>query len=89
MTGRLGRTILREGRKVYQTPAQIREAARAVEARQLATVGEFVFFKIVEGYNEHVKVTLGETTSNAPRIRIDLPDGRAYHVTITKARGKK
>jgi hypothetical protein len=82
-----GKTTLRQGKKVWLDPAEVAAARRRVDAVRLKEKGTAIG-DLLRGYYSHARVTVRETTSGAPLVRIEFPDGVAYHCTVTKARGK-
>lgn len=70
--------------KRFHTPAERRELRRKGDANRLASIGLRISDALGREFNANIGV--GATTSNAPLIRIEFPDGSVYHCTVTKAR---
>lgn len=83
---KVGRTILREGRKVYAADELARDLKRKADRNRLQSVGLAVLNGVQVMTPQNAVVTIGETTSGQPLIRIDYPDGVSFHCTVARAR---
>jgi hypothetical protein len=69
----------------YRTPEEKRELRLKGNRNRLRAVGGRILDAIKYGMPE-CAVTMGYTTSDQPLIRIETPDGIAFHCTVAKAR---